>query len=93
MASKSTSYYRKNPKAKAKKAAYRKKYNAKPKEKRRRAQLMILNKKMGRKGDGKDVSHRKRGGVFLEKASKNRARNRGKAWPHYFQHLTIIYTT
>lgn len=79
MASKSTRYYRKNPKAKAKKAAYRKKYNAKPKEKRRRAQLMILNKKMGRKGDGKDVSHRKRGGVFLEKASKNRARNRGKA--------------
>ena len=55
MASKSTRYYRKNPKAKAKKAAYRKKYNAKPSEKKRRAQLMILNKKMGRKGDGKDV--------------------------------------
>ena len=79
MASKSTRYYRANPKAKAKKAAYRKKYNKRPAEKRRRAQLMILNKRMGRKGDGKDVSHKKGGGVFLEKASKNRARNRGKA--------------
>jgi hypothetical protein len=79
MASKSTRYYRKNPKAKAKKAAYRKKYNAKPSEKKRRAKLMILNKRMGKKGDGKDVSHKKDGSVFLEKASKNRARNRGKA--------------
>ena len=93
MASKSTRYYRKNPKAKAKKAAYRKKYNAKPSEKRRRAQLMILNKKMGRKGDGKDVSHTTGGGVVRETASTSRARNRGKAWPHYVQHLTIIYTT
>ena len=79
MASKSTRYYRANPKAKAKKAAYRKKYNKKPAEKRRRAKLMILNKRMGKKGDGKDVSHKKDGSVFLEKASKNRARNRGKA--------------
>jgi hypothetical protein len=79
MASKSTRYYRANPKAKAKKAAYRKKYNKRPAEKRRRAKLMILNKRMGKKGDGKDVSHKKDGSVFLEKASKNRARNRGKA--------------
>tara|TARA_A200000159_G_scaffold131844_1_gene129154 strand:+ start:627 stop:866 length:240 start_codon:yes stop_codon:yes gene_type:complete len=79
MASKSTRYYRANPKAKAVKAAYRKKYNRKPAERRRRSKLMILNRKMGKKGDGKDVSHKKGGGVFLEKASKNRARNRGKA--------------
>ena len=32
----------------------------------------------GKKGDGKDVSHKKGGGFTLESESKNRARNRGK---------------
>ena len=70
MASKSTRYYRKNPKAKAKKAAYRKKYNAKPSEKKRRAQLMILNKRMGKKGDGKMYPTKKVEVYSLKKPAK-----------------------
>ena len=31
------------------------------------------------KGKGKDISHKKDGGFKVENASKNRARNRGKA--------------
>ena len=38
----------------------------------------MLNRKMGKVGDGKDVSHKKDGSVFLEKQSKNRAR-KGRA--------------
>ena len=39
-----------------------------------------LNRKLGTygNGDGKDVSHTKKGTTVLEKASKNRARNRSK---------------
>ena len=37
-----------------------------------------MNKKKGKKGDGKDVSHTKDGGTVLESQSNNRARNRGR---------------
>ena len=81
MASLSTRYYRSHAKAKAKKAAYRKNYNARPSEVRRRTLLNADNRKRGTYGNGDklDVSHKQGGGTKLEAQSKNRARNRGKA--------------
>jgi hypothetical protein len=81
MASISTKYYNANPEAKAKKASYRKKYNAKPSEIKRRTLLNADNKKRGTYGNGDklDVSHKQSGGTKLEAQAKNRARNRGKA--------------
>ena len=76
--SESSKHYAKNPKSKKKKDAYNKKYGASLSRKLYRAFLNALNKKKGKKGDGKDVSHTKGGGTVLENQSKNRARNRGK---------------
>jgi hypothetical protein len=47
---------------------------------KKRAALNKENRKRGTygNGDGKDVSHKKNGKTFLEKASKNRAR-KGRA--------------
>ena len=81
MASLSTKYYNANPEAKAKKASYRKKYNAKPSEVKRRTKLNAENRRRGTYGNGDnlDVSHKQGGGTKLEAQAKNRARNRGKA--------------
>tara|TARA_R100000329_G_C7443162_1_gene155808 strand:+ start:122 stop:349 length:228 start_codon:yes stop_codon:yes gene_type:complete len=58
------------------------------KAKIKRAMLGRLNYKMGKEGDGKDVSHQKDGSVKLEKASKNRGRKgeggRKKGVPHNY---------
>lgn len=77
------------------KRAYQRKYNKKKKEVDRRVKLKAENRRRGTygNGDGKDVSHRKDGSTFLEKAKKNRARNRSKAWPLYFLPLIITFTT
>jgi hypothetical protein len=74
--SKSAKYYSKNPKAKAKKAAYDKKYHSTPKRRKYRADLNKKNREAGTygNGDGKDVSHKKGGGTTSESRSKNRAR-------------------
>jgi hypothetical protein len=60
--------------------SYQKKYDASSLQIRKRTKLNQENRKRGTygNGDGKDVSHRKNGSTFLEKASKNRAR-KGKA--------------
>lgn len=58
--------------AHAKKLKYQKAHNAKPEERKKRSELVKLNRKMGKKGDGKDVSHQSNGTVKLESASKNR---------------------
>lgn len=58
--------------------SYDKKYQASKKRKKYRVELNRINRKKGRVGDGKDVSHTKGGGTVLEAASRNRARNRGK---------------
>ena len=60
--------------------SYQKKYDASKLQIRKRAELNKENRKRGTygNGDGKDVSHRKNGKTFLEKASKNRAR-KGRA--------------
>tara|TARA_R100001510_G_C7559628_1_gene140162 strand:- start:61 stop:333 length:273 start_codon:yes stop_codon:yes gene_type:complete len=76
--SKSAKYYQDNPDAKKKKDEYNAKYGASLSRKLYRAFLNAMNKKKGKKGDGKDVSHTKKGGTTLEPQGKNRARNRGK---------------
>lgn len=55
---------------------------------KKRRILEKLNDKMGKEGDGKDVSHQPDGSVKLEKASKNRGRKgeggRKKGVPHNY---------
>ena len=60
--------------------SYQKAYDSSELQIRKRSKLNKENRKRGTygNGDGKDVSHRKNGSTFLEKASKNRAR-KGKA--------------
>ena len=59
---------------------YQKKYDGTKLQIAKRAALNKENRKRGTygNGDGKDVSHKKDGKTFLEKASKNRAR-KGRA--------------
>lgn len=61
----------------AKKKAYDKKYHSTTERKKYRAELNKANRKAGTygNGDGKDMSHKKGGGLVKEPASKNRARN------------------
>ena len=56
--------------------SYQKQFDARPLQIKKRSTLNKLNAKYGTtgNGDGKDVSHKKNGKTFLEKASKNRAR-------------------
>ena len=72
-------YYNEHPEARKVKAKQQARFNKRPGESQRRSKLNRINLKIGKKGDGKDVSHRKDGSTFLEDQSKNRARNRGKA--------------
>ena len=76
--SNSARYYQENPDSREKKKAYDTKYHSTPERIKYRTELGKKNREMGKKGDGKDVSHTKNGGFVLESASKNRARNRGK---------------
>ena len=71
--SRSAKFYRDNPKARKKKAKYDKKLNARPEQKKKRAEANQANRKskIARKGDGLDASHTKNGIVF-KKASVNR---------------------
>ena len=59
---------------------YQKKYDGTKLQIAKRSALNFENRKRKTygNGDGKDVSHRKDGSTFLEKASKNRAR-KGRA--------------
>jgi hypothetical protein len=78
--SKSSRYYASNPSARKKKAEYESKYQSSKYRKGYRALLDKANRKNpnSKVGDGKDMSHKKDGGLVLENSSKNRARNRGK---------------
>lgn len=66
-------FYATHPEARAKKAAYDKKNDARPERRARRAELVKINRDKGTygNGDGKDWSHTKNG-VVLKKASVNR---------------------
>ena len=77
---KTSEYYKKNPKARAKRLKQQARYDAKPNQIKKRVELNRENRKRGTYGNGdvKDVSHKKDGSTVLEKASKNRARNRSR---------------
>ena len=78
MASRTSEYYKKNPEARKRRLKQQSKYQKQKHRVKKRVELNRINRKVGKKGDGKDVSHCKGGGTKLESASKNRARNRGK---------------
>lgn len=68
----STAHYRKNSASRKKKAAYDKKFNAKPEQKRKRAELgrkRYADKKAGKNIAGKDYNHATK---RYESPSKNR---------------------
>lgn len=73
MKSRTAKFYATHPEARAKKAAYDKKNDARPERRARRAELVKINRDRGTEGngDGKDWSHTKNG-VVLKKASVNR---------------------
>tara|TARA_R100001015_G_C4610512_1_gene165877 strand:+ start:81 stop:344 length:264 start_codon:yes stop_codon:yes gene_type:complete len=74
--SKSAQYYRKNKKARDKKKSYDTKYHKSASRRQYRSDLNKENRLRGTygNGDGKDLSHTKRGGLVMESQSKNRAR-------------------
>ena len=68
---------KRNPKISEATRKARRKYNAKPGPKKRRAKLNKINRNKGTygNGDGMDNSHTSKGKTVKEKASKNRKRN------------------
>ncbi len=70
---KTAKFYATHPEARAKKAAYDKRNDARPERRARRAELTKINREKGTagNGDGKDWSHTKNG-VVMKKASVNR---------------------
>ena len=72
---KSASYYRSNPKARAKKNAAQRKRNKTTAAKKYRAELNAARRKDGNYGKGgKDYSHTKSGRLVRESPKRNRAR-------------------
>jgi hypothetical protein len=72
----SATYYKKNPEARKKKAAYDTAYHSSPERRKYRAELARERRRRGIMGKGgSDVSHTTNGGTKLESARKNRARN------------------
>jgi len=77
LAGKHPSYEGMSKEAIEKKQAYDKKYHATPERKRYRAELNKANRDAGTygNGDGKDMSHTKKGSLVMERMKANRARN------------------
>lgn len=76
MVSRTARYYQSHPQARRKKAAYDKKFNQKPEQRRKRSELTVKNRQHDRKygkasRKGKDLSHTSRGLVY-KKSSVNR---------------------
>ena len=70
--SRTAKYYRDNPEARAKRQAYQKEYDKKPRQRKRRAKLVQARRDRGIYGKGgKDVSHTKNG-LVLKDPSVNR---------------------
>jgi|VirMetMinimDraft_7_1064189.scaffolds.fasta_scaffold73936_3 hypothetical protein len=76
--SRTAKFYRENPEARKKHNETQKKINKKPSESKKRVELNKANKKMGKVGDGKDVSHTKNG-LKLKPQSVNRGSNKDQA--------------
>ena len=76
MAGKTSNYYKKNPKAAAKRRKQQRAYNKTAKGLMIRTQANKLNRKLGTygNGDGMDASHTGKNKGKREKPSKNRAR-------------------
>jgi len=72
MASRTSKYYKENPEANKKRLKQQARYNRQSLQIQKRVELNRENR------DGMDVSHKKDGSTFLEKASTNRARNRSR---------------
>ena len=79
-ASKTSTYYKNNPKARTKRLKQQAKYNKTAKGLKIRTAANKLNRKLGTygNGDGKDASHTGPNKGKLEKASTNRRRPRLK---------------
>lgn len=73
---KTAQYYRTNKKARDKKKSYDTAYHKTASRRSYRAELNKENRDRGTygNGDGKDVSHTRKGGTVLESQAKNRAR-------------------
>jgi hypothetical protein len=72
---KTAKYYKENPEAYEKKLAYQKKYNEKPEQRKKRSELVKINREADKKGidrNGKDYDHAVKRHV---KSSVNRGRN------------------
>jgi hypothetical protein len=68
--------YKKNPKLRAKKNAYQRKYNKKAGVKQKSEERWTERRRRGIAGKGgKDLSHTKSGRMVLESPRRNRARN------------------
>ncbi len=95
MASRTSKYYKENPEANKKRLKQQARYNRQSLQIQKRVELNRENRKRGTygNGDGMDVSHKKDGSTFLEKASKNRARNRSRKWHRYFRPLITTSKT
>ena len=80
MVSRTSKYYKDNPEARKKRLKQQARYNRQSLQINKRVELNRENRKRGTygNGDGMDVSHKKDGSTFLEKASTNRARNRSR---------------
>ncbi len=76
MAGNTSNYYKKNPKAAAKRRKQQRAYNKTAEGLKIRTQANKLNRKLGTygNGDGLDASHTSKNNGKLEKPSKNRAR-------------------
>lgn len=73
---KTAKYYASNPKARAKKNAYQRKYNKKPAVKQASEERWAERRRQGIAGKGgDDLSHTTKGTMVRENPSKNRARN------------------
>ena len=75
--SKSAKYYRDNPEARRKKAAYDKKLNERPEQRKKRSELVQRNRDADKKGvnrNGKDYDH---GSKRYLDSSKNRGKTSG----------------
>lgn len=73
--SKSAKHYRKSASSRAKKAAYDKKFNAKPEQRKKRSELVKERRERGVYGKGgKDMGHQKDGSIRPESVKKNRGK-------------------
>jgi hypothetical protein len=73
--SRTTEFYRKNKKARVKKAATDKKINKRPDQIKKRSELSTARRRLKRKGvnvKGKDIAHQADGSTRLQDSSKNR---------------------